>query len=234
MRERLIWGRAGELPRALLVGLLALLGALGHGRLASAQRLGPDAVDLADVLDVQLLGRDLFAYAGTGSGRMKIRLERSEVVYFQHAQGQIGIVLTDRRALGVAPGTGWKEARYRFTENRTDTGILGERVAVVMTSQRVLAFNALRGLWVELSLGPGEQVLETRVGPSTAVIVTDRRSIGMSPNSGGFVETGMRVHERVERISTRSGVATVTTSQRLLIFQGGNARWVEQRRKIGE
>jgi hypothetical protein len=44
----------------------------------------------------------------------------------------------------------------------------------------------------------------------------------------------MRVHERLERISTRSGVATVTTSQRVLIFQGTNARWVEQRRKINE
>ena len=77
-------------------------------------------------------------------------------------------------------------------------------------------------------------VLETQVGPGTAVIVTDRRALGVSPNSGGFVHTNMRVHERVERISTRSGVATVTTSQRVLIFQGTNARWVEQRRKINE
>jgi len=206
--------------------------ALAHP--SAAQRVGPDDVDLADVLEVQLLGRDLHAYDGVGSGRMTTRLELGEKVLFQHSSGRIGIVLTDRRALGVAAGSGWREERYRFSESRSDSGVLGDRVAVVMTSQRVLAFNALFGTWVEVSLGPGEDVLETRVGPSTAVVVTDRRALGMSPNTGGFVETDMRIHERLERISTRSGVATVTTSQRVLIFQGTNARWVEEDRKINE
>jgi hypothetical protein len=220
--------------RCALRSTLLLLGVAMLALPASGQRLGPDDVELADVLEVQLLGRDLLAYDGTGSGRMQIRLELNERVAFQHAQGRLGIVLTDRRALGVSPGSGWREERYRFSETRTDTGILGERVAVVMTSQRALAYNALQGHWVEESLGPGERVVETRVGPSTAVIVTDRRSLGMSPNSGGFAEIAMRVHEQVESISARSGVATVTTSQRVLIFQGPNARWVEQRRKINE
>jgi hypothetical protein len=212
---------------ALVLGLTAVSPAL-------SQRIGPDDVELADVIEVQLLGRDLHAYDGVGSGRVTIRLELSESVLFQHTSGRIGIVLTDRRALAVAAGTGWREARYRFTEKRSDSGLLGDRVAIVVTSQRALAFNAELGSWFEVSLGPGEVVEQTKVGPSTAILVTDRRSLGMSPNSGGFVEIDMRIHERVERISALSGVATVTTSQRVLIFQGTNARWVEKRRKINE
>ena len=201
---------------------------------SAAQLVGPDDVELADVIEVQLLGRDLHAYDGVSSGRMTIRLELGERVLFQHTSGRIGIVLTDRRALGVAPGTGWREARYRFAEKRSDSGVLGDRVALVLTSQRALAFNAEFGSWFEVSIGPTEVVKTAKVGPSTAVIVTDRRSLGISPNSGGFIEIDMRIHERVEGVRTLSGVATVTTSQRVLIFQGTNARWVSARRKINE
>lgn len=202
---------------------------------AHSQILDPDDVDLADVIEVQLLGRDLLAHGNIGSGTTHTRLDLGEKVLSQQAQGRIGLVLTDRRALAVSAGAGnWSEIRYRFTETREDSGLMGERIALVVTSQRLLGYNSGVGTWLDESIGPGELIQETSIGPSTAVVVTDRRAIGMSPNSGGFVDIDMRVHEDLERISTLSGVATVTTSQRVLIFQGTNARWVVQRRKINE
>jgi len=202
---------------------------------AQGAGLGADDVELADVLDIQLLGRDLYAHDGTGSGRTHIRLDLHETVLSQRAQGRIGLVLTDQRALAVSAGSsGWREERYRSTETREDSGLLGERIALVLTSQRALGFNAGSGTWIAESLGPTEVIQKTQVGPGTAVLITNRRAIGMSPNSGGFVDIAMRVHEELERVSTLSGVATVTTSQRVLIFQGTNARWVVQRRKIHE
>ena len=216
----------------MLAALATLLGLLAAP--AAAQILDPDDVELADVVEVQRLGRDLLAYAGSGSGRVLERLELNEEVLSQAAEGRIGLVLTDRRALAVSPGFPWSEARYRFTEKREDGGLIGDRIALVVTSQRLLGYNAGIGSWQDEGIGPGEEIRDTQLGPSTAVVVTGRRAIGMSPNSGGFVDIDLRVHEKLERISTRSGVATVTTSQRVLIFQGANARWVVQRRKINE
>jgi hypothetical protein len=220
--------------RALLVCLLAALAAPLPAA-AQLRRIAPDDVELADVIEIQLFGRDLHAYDGTGSGRTLIRLELGEVVRFQHAKGRIGLVLTNRRALAVSPGSGgWRQARYRVTETVQDSGLMGDRVALVLTGQRALGFNSARGSWFEESLGPGESIETTSIGAGTAVIVTDRRSIGMSPSSGAFVDVDMRVHEKLEGVSARSGVATVTTSQRVLVFQGSNARWVVQDRRINE
>ena len=60
----------------------------------SAQILDRDAVELADVLEIQLLGRDLLAYGGTGSGRMQIRLELGETLLHESARGRVGLAST--------------------------------------------------------------------------------------------------------------------------------------------
>ena len=64
--------------------------------------------------------------------------------------------------------------------------LLGDRVALVVTEQRVLGFDGGSRNLVERRLGPREQVLRTEVAANVAVVVTDRRALGLSPFAGGF------------------------------------------------
>ena len=190
-----------------------------------------DSVQLEDVIDVEILGRDIVAVDGLGSGILIERLELGESVQWTGARGRVALVLTDRRALAATPGAGnWRAVRYRLGEAQPRFPLLAERVALLVTDQRALGFSASGG-WLARNIGPHEWVRASRIGPSTAVIVTDRRALGFSPR-GRFFETDLRLHEDIESVSAGSGMARVTTSQRILVFQGSSGTWRERRRPL--
>ncbi len=212
---------------AWLLGALLLLAAPG----ARAQPL-LDSVQLEDVIVVEVLGRDIVALDGLGSGILIERLELGESVQWTGARGRVALVLTNRRALAATPTDGnWRELRYRLGEEQPRFPLLSERVALVLTDQRALGFSASGG-WLARSIGPREWVRASRIGPSTAVIVTNRRALGFSPRGRGFFEEDLRLHEDIESVNAGSGVATVTTSQRILVFQGASGTWRERRRPL--
>ncbi len=152
-----------------------LLGALAFALWALEARAQPglDSVQLDDVIDVEILGRDIVAVDGLGSGILIERLELGESVQWTGARGRVALVLTDRRALAATPGAGnWRAVRYRLGEAQPRFPLLAERVALLVTDQRALGFSASGG-WLARNIGPHEWVRASRIGPSTAVIVTD-------------------------------------------------------------
>jgi hypothetical protein len=95
---------------------------------------------------------------------------------------------------------------------------------------RVLGFLGTVGRFVQVRLGPQEDLREQRVGANVAVIVTKRAAIGLSPHAGGFFPIRLQVRERIADVSTRSNVATVQTDQRVLVFRAPTGTWAERRR----
>ena len=194
---------------------------------ASAQRA--DEVPLEDVLSVQRIGRDLVAIGARGGGQRTLRLQIGERVLFQEARGRVGVVLTDRRVLAVTDrSAAWQEERYRNAESVSTEALLGDRVALVTTEQRVLGFDGGSGNIVEDTIGPREKLLWTGVGANVAVAVTDRRALGLSPLRGGFFPVSLRVGEQLESVTTEANLATVLTSRRLLIFRASSGSWEER------
>jgi len=234
-RVRATSGAAGRAGAARVTVALALgaLGAVSGSVPAAAQELQPPEVELEDVIEVTLIGRDLVAYDLLGSGSPSVRLEIGEEVAWMRASGRVGVVVTDRRLLAVTNANGsWQEERLRVHESRPDRAQLGKRVALVVTDKRLLGFDAGRAAWLTIDIGPNERVRDARVGAQTAVVLTDRTAYGLSPSAGGFFGIAMSVQERVEGVRVGANVATVSTSRRVLVFRAPAGRWTEERRKI--
>jgi len=195
--------------------------------LASAQQ--PDEVPLADVLEVLVLDRQLIALDARGGGQKELSLRLEEHVLWTGARGRVGVALTDQRVLAVAVGSAaWQQEDRQLEEALPGDALLGDRVALIVTSRRVLGFDGGSGNLVESRLGVREQVLALRVGENVAVVVTDRRALGLSPMVGGFFQAKLGSVERLESLTAAANLATLTTDQRVLIFRAPSGSW-EQR-----
>lgn len=212
------------LALAFLISTLPLI--------ATAQvHLLPDEVEIVDVITIERDGRELFAFDALTGRHSRIRLELGEEVRFERSRGRVGIVLTDRRALGVSSGVGWQELRYRLKESAPDFGLVEDRLAVVVTDRRALGFIP-RGTWVEEHLSPHEYVDALRVGSGVGIVITNRRALGLAPDLGHFVETDIRLEEKLESVAVRDTQGTLRTNRRILVFSAPRGFWSKQDRRI--
>jgi len=214
----------GRLGLVVLIPTLSLV--------SSAQvRLLPEEVEIIDVIAIERDGRDVFAFDALTGRRSRIRLELGETVYFEHSRGRVGLVLTDRRALGVASGVGWQELRYRLQEVAPEIGLVEDRLALVVTGRRALGFIG-RGVWVEERLTPYEVVSALRIGSAVGVVVTNRRALGLAPDLARFVETDLQLKEELESVAARDTQGTIRTNRRIMVFSAPRRFWSEQDRQI--
>ena len=216
-------GRATLAASILLILLTAAL--------AAAQR--PDELPLADVLEVLVLDRQLVAVDARGGGQRELALRLDERVLWTGARGRVGVALTDQRVLAVAVGSGaWQKADRHLDEELPGDALLGDRVALVVTSRRILGFDGGSGNLVESRLGIRERVLALRAGENVAIAVTDRRALGLSPMVGGFFEAKLSLVERLESLTAAANLATVTTDRRVLIFRAPSGSWEQRLRTL--
>jgi len=215
----------------LLVETCAVLAA--GGRAARAQvSLYPAEVERLDVVTIQQDGRDLLAINSVTGSKARVRLDIDEIVLFNESRGRVGIVLTDRRALGVSVGGSFQEVRYRAPERAPDFALVSERVALVATTQRALGFIGRSGGWIEESLPPGESVEAIRVGAAVGIATTNRRALGLAPDVGRFASVDFRLRENLESIDAEDTLATLHTDQRILVFSGPRAVWTARVRNL--
>jgi len=211
-------------------GLLLALTAVSAP--ARAQ-IGFGEVPLADVLEILVVDRELLAIDATSGGQTVERLRLDESVVWKGSRGKIGVVITDQRLLAVATrSAAWQEADYGRTERRPESALLGQRVALALTSDRVLGFDGESGNLVEYRLKPREQIVAARVGDNVAVAVTDRQALGLSPFVGGFFRVPLKLGDSVEDLAAESNVATLTVGSQILIFRATTGSWEERSRNL--
>jgi hypothetical protein len=207
---------------ALSLGTLAPLGTVAQPRLETSP--------LSDLLQIIVRKREILAIDATSGSQREVDLERGERVVWHEARGAIAIALTDRRILAVAARSGsWQVERYRAGERPPPTGLLGDRVGLVVTSKRAIGFDGGSGNLIDEDLGPRESVLKSRAAENVAVVVTDRRALGISPFVGGFFPVDLRLSEQIEGLSAAANLATLATSHRLLTFRATTGSWEERR-----
>ena len=194
-------------------------------------RLFPDEIERVDVIAIERDGRDLYAFDALTGRRSKIRLEIDEELRFERSRGRVGLVLTDRRALAVAPGVGWQEVRFQLHERAPEVGLVDDQIAVVLTDRRALGFVA-RGSWVEALFSPHEYTQAVRVGSAAGVVATNRRALGLSPALSRFVETDFQLKEELESAAAQGTLITLRTNRRIIVFSAPRGVWSEQNRSL--
>lgn len=191
----------------------------------------PVEVERTDVLAIERDGRDLFSFDALTGTRSSIRLEIGEDVLFERTRGRVALVLTDRRVLGVASGTGWRELRLRLQETPANVGLVEDQIALLVTDRRALAFTG-SGDWVEEALSPNEVTSALRAGASAAVVTTNRRALGIGSDLTRFVSQDLRVREELESVTAQDAIISLRTDRRILVFSAPRASWSIQQRRI--
>jgi hypothetical protein len=211
--------------------LVVLLGSLVARPTHAQIPLLPDEVERIDVIAIERDGREFYSFDALTGRRSTFRLEVAEKVLFERTRGRIGVVLTDRRLLGVTLGTSWIEERLGLQEEPAERGLVEDRIALVVTNRRALAFTG-SGSWVEESFGPHEKASSVRAGSAAGVVTTNRRALGIGPGLGHFVSQGLRVREVLESVAAQDTLVTLRTDKRILVFSAPRATWSEQKRLI--
>jgi hypothetical protein len=215
-----------RLARRLAVLALVLAGA------SSAGERG--AFPLEDRLQLIVQPRSVLAIDAETGGQREKSLELGERVLAQGTDGRVGYVVTDRRLLAIAVGSGaFQETRFGRGEALATPAALGDRVALFATNRRVIGFDGGSGNLVESRLGPREAVARIAVANSVAVAATARRALGLSPFRGGFFEVELALDERDVSLSATGDLATLTTARRILTFRAATGSWEERRVGLG-
>ena len=193
----------------------------------------PSEVPLADVLNVLVLDREVLAVDARSGGQIRVSLRLNEHVHWFGSRGKVAVVLTDQRILAVAVSSGaWQQTDLQRDETPPLEAELGERIALIVTSVRILGFDGGSGNLVESRLGINEKLLQMRAGATVGVAVTDRRALALSSDAGGFFTAKIGLQERLEAVAVSANLATVTTHRRLLVFRGPTGSWEERRRTL--
>lgn len=193
----------------------------------------PDETPVEDVLEIVALEGRLLAIDARGGGQTSVLLEIGERVVWSRSRGKVGVALTDRRILAVTTGSAsWQETRYRRTETHPKLALLGDRVALVHTSERVLGFTSVGGNLIEYQLGPNESLVDLRTGANVAAFLTSRQALGLSAKLGGFFPADLQLQERIIEFTPRANLVTVRTSRRLLIFRAPTGSWEERKLEL--
>lgn len=110
-----------------------------------------------------------------GGGWAETRWGSQETVpNIAYSSERIGLVLTNRRILGIAFGRQrWAEERIRSQESISGSA-LGDSVAVVVTGDRALALAVGRSEFASLSLGAREVVQSVSASDRIGTVQTDR------------------------------------------------------------
>lgn len=225
-----------EKARAILAAVVFLLVAgtamVGVPVPAAAQvSLLPDEVERIDVIAIEIDDRDVFAFDALSGRRSRLRLEIGEKVYFSESRGRVGLLLTDRRALGIAPGIDFQETRYRIQEGIPEVGLIEDRIALVVTGRRALGFVGASG-WIEERFSPQESAEALRVGAAAGIVATNRRALGLAPDGVSFVSTNFRIKEKLESVSAQDTLVSVRTNRRILVFSAPRSFWTAQDRTL--
>jgi hypothetical protein len=219
----------------LALAALALGAVLAVLPAAGAELRAPGETPLADVLQLVFFERRVVAIDGLAGAEKSEDLLLGERVLWGEARGRVGVVLTDQRVLAVATrSASWQAERYQRGEAPPPNALLGEQVALVVTSRRALGFNSGSGNLTDVRLGPRERVIAADVSGAVGVVVTDRRALGVSPFAGGFFEARLGLGEDIESLAATGNVATLRTSRRILTFQAVGGAWVELDRDLAD
>jgi len=211
----------------------ALICFWGAPRPSEAQvPLLPEEIQRVDVIALERDGREIFGFDALTGSTFRMRLELGEEVLFQQARGRVGLLVTDRRALAVAPGIDFRELRFQLREDPPERGLVEDQIAILVTPRRAIAFLGNRGVWIEEKLAASERVVALRVGAGAGVVATHRRALGVGAGTSRFVAADIQVGETLEGLSAQDVQVTLRTNRRILVFNAPRALWTDEDRRL--
>lgn len=185
--------------------------------------------DIEDLVDIEQADRKIIAIRD-GIQATPFELRSKEEVLWLDSDGYIGALLTNERFIAISlSSSGWIEKPLRSKEAYDGSPILSPTLALLVTKERVIGFDAISHRFIEQSLRLDEEFVAAEANDYVAAVISSRRALGLASGGSAFSEIRFRISETFQSIRTKSQVITVRTSWRILTFGASSPSWSEVR-----
>ena len=184
---------------------------------------------IKDLVDIEQVGGKIFAIRD-GIQTTPFELRSKEEVLWLDSDGYIGALLTNERFIAISlSSSGWIEKPLRSKEAYDGSPILSPTLALLVTKERVIRFDAISHRFIEQSLRLDEEFVAAEANDYVAAVISSRRALGLASGGSAFSEIRFRTSETFQSMRTKSQVITVRTSWRILTFGVSSPSWSEVR-----
>jgi hypothetical protein len=185
--------------------------------------------DIEDLVYIEQADRKIIAIRD-GIPATPFELRSKEEVLWLDFDGYIGALLTNERFIAISLSSpGWLETPLRSKEAYDGSPILSPTLALLVTKERVIRFDAISHRFIEQSLRLDEKFVAAEANDYVAVVISSRRALGLASGDSGFREIRFRTSETFQSLKTTPQVVTVRTSWRVLTFGASSPSWSEVR-----
>ena len=185
--------------------------------------------DIEDLVYIEQADRKIIAIRD-GIPTTPFELRSKEEVLWLDSEGYIGALLTNERFIAISlSSSGWLETSLRSKEAYDGSPILSPTLALLVTKERVIRFDAISHRFIEQSLRLDEEFVAAEANDYVAVVISSRRALGLASGDSSFREIRFRTSETFQSLKTTPQVVTVRTSWRILTFGASSPSWSEVR-----
>ncbi|CAB5112664.1 hypothetical protein D3OALGB2SA_2499 [Olavius algarvensis associated proteobacterium Delta 3] len=184
---------------------------------------------IEDLVEIEQIGRKIFA-SRDGIPSTPLELKSKEEVLWIDSGGYVGALITNKRFVVTSLySSSWMDKPLKSDETHDGSLLVSPTLALFMTKDRVICFDAMNPRFIEPNRSLREEFLEAEVNDYVAVVVSSTRALGFGTDGSSFKEIRFKRREIFQSIRTTQRVATVTTNFRRLTFNASSSFWAEVR-----
>jgi hypothetical protein len=185
--------------------------------------------EIEDLIDIAESKGKIIAII-EGGKTITFDLRPDEEVLWSGSRGYLGVFLTDQHFFVISTSlSAWRALPLRLDESGKGVASLSPYIALLVTKNRAVGFDATSNRFVETLLPIHDELLAAEVERYVAVVITSSRAFGLAAESSAFTQIILGIRETIEDIKLTSSKATVRTSDRLLTFETSGSAWKEHR-----
>ena len=185
--------------------------------------------EIEDLIDIAESKGKIIAII-EGRKTITFDLRPDEKVLWSGSRGYLGAFLTDQHFFVISTSlSAWRALPLRLDESGKGVASLSPYIALLVTKNRAVGFDATSNRFVETLLPIHDELLAAEVERYVAVVITSSRAFGLAAESSAFTQIILGIRETIEDIKLTSSKATVRTSDRLLTFETSGSTWKEHR-----
>jgi len=185
--------------------------------------------EIEDLIDIAESKSKIIAII-EGRKTISFDLRTNEKVLWSDSNGYLGAFLTNLRFFVISTSSdAWQALPLRLDESEKGVASLSPYIALLVTGDRAIGFDAASNRFIETQLPIHDELLAAKAEKYVAVVITSSRAFGLATKTLAFVEIPLRIRETIKAIKITSSKATVRTSDRLLTFEATGSTWNEHR-----
>jgi len=183
--------------------------------------------EIEDLIDIAESKGKIIAII-EGRKTITFDLRPNEKVLWSGSRGYLGVFLTDQHFFVISTSlNAWRALPLRLGESGKGVASLSPYIALLVTKDRAVGFDATFNRFIETLLPIQDELLTAEVERYVAVVITSSRAFGLAAESSAFTEINLRIGETIEALKLTYSKVTVRTSDRMLTFGTSGSTWKE-------